>query len=182
MACATREIAPRSALEIIDVAHWGGTAANDGDVVVASLLTDLVRLRQGAWPSLSLHLPEASPDLVVRGDAGRLEQMFVHLLQNAIDASPPGAPIRIDLAVAGGDLVVTLADRGHGMSARFVRQELSQPFTSTKPGGFGIGAYEAREIARAHGGRLEVDSREGEGTVFRVVLPITGAQLTVAAQ
>ena len=151
-----------------------GPFASGADVVVASLLGDLVRTRQGGWPALSLHLPDTATDLVVHGDAARLEQMFAHLLQNAIDASPPGAPIRIDLALAGADLVVTLADRGHGMSARFIRQELFQPFTSTKPGGFGIGAYEAREIARAHSGRLDVASREGEGTSFTISLPLTG--------
>jgi len=57
------------------------------------------------------------------------------------------------------------------MSAAFVRAELFKPFRSTKPGGFGIGAYEAREIARGLGGRLDVASREGEGTVFTVTLP-----------
>lgn len=151
-----------------------GTAASDANVPVASLLTHLVKARQGAWPALSLHVSETAGGLTVRGDASRLEQMFIHLLQNAIDASPPGAPIRIDLAVAGPDLVVILADRGHGMSSRFIRQELFQPFTSTKPGGFGIGAYEAREIVRAHGGRLDVASREGEGTSFTVTLPLAG--------
>ena len=151
-----------------------GGSAGDADVPVDSLLRQLVRSRLPAWPALSLHLPDALPG-PVRGDAARLEQMFAHLLQNAIDASPPGAPIRIDLAVAGPELVVTLADRGHGMSARFIRHDLFQPFHSTKPGGFGIGAYEAREIVRAHGGRLDVASREGEGTSFTITLPLAGS-------
>ncbi|WP_156254397.1 XrtA/PEP-CTERM system histidine kinase PrsK [Sandarakinorhabdus oryzae] len=154
-----------------------GTPTSDSDVAVARLLSTLVKARQGAWPALSLHLPDLAERLLVRGDAARLEQMFAHLLQNAIDASPAGAPIRIDLAVAGPDLVITLADRGHGMSARFIRQELFQPFTSTKPGGFGIGAYEAREIVRAHGGRLDVASREGEGTSFTITLPLSGQDM-----
>lgn len=140
-------------------------------MAVDGLLRQLVKSRAGAWPSLSLQLPLPTPQ-IVRGDGARLEQMFAHLLQNAMDASPPGAPIRIDMAVAGADLVITLADRGHGMSARFIRQELFQPFHSTKAGGFGIGAYEAREIARAHGGRLDVASREGEGTSFTITLPL----------
>ncbi|WP_439546301.1 XrtA/PEP-CTERM system histidine kinase PrsK [Sandarakinorhabdus sp.] len=149
----------------------GGGTGDDQEVPIAGLLRQLVKSRQAAWPSLSLNLPADTPQ-IVRGDGGRLEQMFAHLLQNAMDASPAGAPIRIDLAVAGSDVVVTLADRGHGMSARFIRQELFQPFHSTKAGGFGIGAYEAREIARAHGGRLDVASREGEGTSFTITLPL----------
>ena len=148
--------------------------AADAPVSVVSLLRLLVKSRAGAWPALTLDVGDGAEQALVPGDAARLEQMFAHLLQNAIDASPDGAPIRFDVAVAGSELVVTLADRGHGMSARFIRELLFQPFTSTKAGGFGIGAYEAREIARAHGGRLDVVSREGEGTSFTITLPLAG--------
>ena len=156
-----------------------GLPAADAPVPVASLLRLLVKSRAGAWPALTLHVGDKADHAMVSGDAARLEQMFAHLLQNAIDASPAGTPIRFDVAVAGSELVVTLADRGHGMSARFIRQELFQPFTSTKAGGFGIGAYEAREIARAHGGRLDVASREGEGTSFTITLPLVGGNSAV---
>ena len=61
------------------------------------------------------------------------------------------------------------------MSADFVCTRLFKPFNSSKPGGFGIGAFEARELVRAMGGRLEVDSREGLGTRFRLRLPLSGA-------
>ena len=64
-----------------------------------------------------------------------------------------------------------MIDRGHGMSAEFVRTRLFQPFVSTKEAGFGIGAFEARELIRAMGGRLEVESREGDGTRFTLFLP-----------
>ena len=151
-----------------------GGSAGDADVAIDRLLADLVRSRRGAWANLALHLPDAAAPLLVRGDAGRLEQMLAHLLQNAIDASPAGAPIRFDVAVIDTQLVITLVDHGHGMSARFMRDELFQPFHSSKPGGFGIGAFEAREIARSHGGRLDVDSREGEGTCFTITLPLAG--------
>jgi len=57
------------------------------------------------------------------------------------------------------------------MAPDFVRQRLFQPFASDKPDGFGIGAYEARALVEGMGGRLEVDSREGEGTTFSIILP-----------
>jgi len=159
----------------------GGANADDQDVAVDGLLRQLVKSRQAAWPSLHLQLPAQTPQ-IVRGDGARLEQMFAHLLQNAIDASPAGAPIRIDMAVAGPELVITLADRGHGMSPRFIRHELFQPFHSTKAGGFGIGAYEAREIVRAHGGRLDVASREGEGSSFTITLPLANPARAAMAE
>ena len=58
------------------------------------------------------------------------------------------------------------------MTADFVRTRLFKPFVSTKDGGFGIGAFEARELIRAMGGRLEVESREGAGTRFTIYLPL----------
>ena len=54
------------------------------------------------------------------------------------------------------------------MDGDFVRNRLFQPFASTKPGGFGIGAFEARSLVTAMGGRLSVDSRPGRGTTFTI--------------
>lgn len=59
-----------------------------------------------------------------------------------------------------------ITENGCGMSQRFIAQKLFKPFRSTKSGGFGIGANEAREITRSLGGRLEVESREGAGSTF----------------
>ena len=75
----------------------------------------------------------------------------------------------------GLDVAVTVIDHGRGMSAEFVRHGLFVPFDSTKPGGFGIGAFEARALVMAMGGRLEVESREGEGSRFSIVMPLTDA-------
>jgi signal transduction histidine kinase len=60
------------------------------------------------------------------------------------------------------------------MSAEFVRTRLFKPFHSSKPSGFGIGAFEARELVRAMGGQLRVESREGLGTRFLVSLKLAG--------
>jgi len=57
------------------------------------------------------------------------------------------------------------------MDGDFVRNRLFQPFASSKPGGFGIGAFEARALITAMGGRIAVDSRPGRGTTFTITLP-----------
>lgn len=101
-----------------------------------------------------------------------LEQVLLHLVQNAIDASPPGSPVFVAVATDGLNGTIEVVDSGSGMSAEFVRTRLFKPFDSTKAGGFGIGAYEARELVRAMRGRLEVESREGLGTRFVIVLPL----------
>ena len=80
-------------------------------------------------------------------------------------------PVELRFFESGGDVAIEVIDRGHGMSAAFVRDRLFQPFVSTKESGFGIGAYEARALILAMGGRLDVESGEGEGTRFTLYLP-----------
>ncbi|HEX8654012.1 MAG TPA: XrtA/PEP-CTERM system histidine kinase PrsK [Allosphingosinicella sp.] len=110
--------------------------------------------------------------IVAMADPGRLEQALGHLVQNAIDASPAGAAVRISIERHGNEAAIEVADRGPGMSAEFVRTRLFQAFASTKDNGFGVGAYEARSLVAAMGGRIEVESREGEGSRFTVFLPL----------
>lgn len=105
------------------------------------------------------------------GDPARIEQILSHLIQNAIDASPADEAIMLRVGDDGAAVTIDVVDRGCGMSAGFVRDRLFKPFDSTKAGGFGIGAFEARQLAGAMHGRLDVHSREGEGTRFRLTLP-----------
>lgn len=115
-----------------------------------------------------------SEECRVRGNAESLEQVLVHLVQNAVDASVPGAQVFIRLDGDNFHGAIEVVDSGHGMSPDFVRNRLFKPFVSSKPGGFGIGAYEARELVRAMKGRLDVESHEGLGTRFTIRLPLVG--------
>ena len=121
-------------------------------------------------------------DLVVLADPARLEQALAHLVQNAIDASRPREPVRILVDGNGAEVGIDVIDSGAGMSADFVRTRLFQPFASTKEGGFGIGAFEARSLIAAMGGRLEVESREGEGSRFTIILPARETTVPVLEQ
>lgn len=116
-----------------------------------------------------------SDDLRALFDPERLERALGHLVRNAIEASAPDAPVWLSVERRGLDVVVTVIDQGRGMSAEFVRRGLFVPFDTTKPGGFGVGAFEARALVMAMGGRLEVESREGEGSRFSIVLPLADA-------
>ena len=117
----------------------------------------------------------------VLADRDALEQALVHLVQNAIEASSEATPVFLDLRVDEPHAIVEIIDSGTGMSPEFIRTRLFKPFHSSKPGGFGIGAFEARELIRAMGGRLDVESREGLGTRFRLHLPIAGKARIIRA-
>ncbi|WP_454599226.1 XrtA/PEP-CTERM system histidine kinase PrsK [Qipengyuania sp. SM2507] len=118
----------------------------------------------------------------VLADRECLEQAVVHLVQNAIDASATDAPVQIEVRNEGLRGTMAVVDAGRGMSAQFVRNELFKPFVSTKDGGFGIGAHEARVMIRAMGGRLDVESREGFGSRFSISLPTDAAEKLLAAR
>jgi len=113
--------------------------------------------------------------VMVMGDRDALEQALIHLIQNAIDASKPEMPVLLDVTAEGLNGTIAVIDSGVGMSPEFVRTGLFKPFVSSKQGGFGIGAFEAREMIKAMGGRVSVESQKGLGTRFNVVLPVAEA-------
>jgi putative PEP-CTERM system histidine kinase len=145
-------------------------ASRDADkpraVEVGPILDALAAAKRRAHPVRLF----VAPGLLAMADPAGLEQAVGHLVQNAIDASEPRDPVVLRCFESGGDVAIEVVDRGHGMSSDFVRTRLFQPFASTKPTGFGIGAYEARALIHAMGGRLEVESRAGEGTRFTLFL------------
>jgi signal transduction histidine kinase len=104
-----------------------------------------------------------------------LEQVLVHLIQNGIDASEANSPVFLSVTCDGMHATIEVVDSGCGMAPEFVRNRLFKPFVSSKQGGFGIGAFEARELVRAMRGRLDVESREGLGSRFAIRLPLAEA-------
>jgi putative PEP-CTERM system histidine kinase len=110
-------------------------------------------------------------DIWVTADPLLLEQAIGHLIQNAVDASAPSNPVTVRMEGGHDQITVSISDNGAGMDADFVRTRLFQPFTSTKKGGFGVGAFEAKSLVYAMGGRLSVESRPGEGSCFTITLP-----------
>lgn len=148
--------------------YGAGSADQRGAIdLVAMAQRVAARYASGHPVSVIVHGP-----CTVRAAGEALEQALSHLVQNAIDASTPDAPVMIEVSDNGASALLQVVDSGTGMSQEFVRNGLFKPFVSSKSGGFGIGAFEARELVRAMGGSLEVDSREGLGTRFAISLAL----------
>lgn len=145
--------------------HNSGRADEPQAVELMPLAERVAKARGGSHPVIV----SGTRDALATADAGRLEQALGHLIQNAVEASADGEPVTVTV----GHASIEVADRGAGMNAAFVRDHLFRPFVSTKHGGFGIGAFEARQVIQAMGGTLDVVSREGEGTRFTIGLPAT---------
>jgi putative PEP-CTERM system histidine kinase len=103
-------------------------------------------------------------------DAAALEKALCNLIANALEASPIIEPIHVRVSRAGAQVAIAVQDRGSGMDSDFIRTRLFQPFASTKATGFGIGAFEARSLVNAMGGRLVVDSKPGLGSTFTILI------------
>lgn len=141
----------------------------------APVATDLGRIVERLCKRFEpLHPVQSMADdtVLALADPEGLEQALIHIVQNAVDASTPDAPISLDVRLDGLRGVIDVIDTGSGMSPEFVRSGLFKPFVSSKQGGFGIGAFEAREMVKGMGGRLSVESREGFGSRFTVSLPL----------
>lgn len=159
------------------LARLGRYRGQGADAIAPVALQPLLRAIAARYASQHPVVVVEHEDCRVLADREGLEQALVHLVHNAVEASPAEAPVFLDLRHSPAGVTVEVIDSGPGMSAEFIRTRLFRPFTSSKPGGFGIGAFEARELVRAMGGRLDVESREGLGTRFLLTLALAGPTL-----
>jgi signal transduction histidine kinase/ActR/RegA family two-component response regulator len=149
-------------------------------VDIGALCSEVAQLARRTFDRAIRIETQVDRRLVVIGDRIELHQMLMNLCVNARDAMPNGGILRIvaepSPAKQGGPRLaaaVTVEDAGTGMSAD-VERRIFEPFFTTKRegAGFGMGLATVAEIVRRHGGKVEVDSRLGEGTRFRIVLPV----------
>jgi len=119
---------------------------------------------------IKVELPET---LVVMVDGERMDKVIENLIINGLEAM---GETRGTLTIAAGKTnaarsYFSVSDTGAGMSERFIAERLFHPFATTKRKGVGLGLYTCREVVSANGGTIEVESKQGIGTTFRVVLP-----------
>jgi signal transduction histidine kinase len=109
-------------------------------------------------------------------DGEQISKVLLNLLLNAQQAAGAQAKIRISTHKNNGHAVVAVEDNGPGMAADFIRNRLFRPFQTTKKEGMGIGLFHSKMIVESHRGRIEVESHQGHGTTFRVLLPLSDAR------
>jgi len=110
-----------------------------------------------------------------RFDRAQVEQVLINLLKNAHEAGGPADAVELGVAQSGRETRIEVADRGAGMSETVLANALL-PFYSTKRAGSGLGLALAREIAEAHGGRVQLANRDGGGLSVTLVLPLASIE------
>jgi signal transduction histidine kinase len=121
------------------------------------------------FPGREIHSDFAKDLPMVPLDRYLLEHVFRNLIINALEASYPGQPVRIEARRDDGQVVVEVSDSGVGMD-EVTQKKIFNPFFTTKSDGTGLGLSIVHRIIESHGSRIEVESAPGGGTTFRIHL------------
>ncbi|MBT9252733.1 MAG: HAMP domain-containing histidine kinase [Brockia lithotrophica] len=143
------------------------------DVDPVNLLTDVYELMRPYASQAEVHLAfryQSFKEKVCALDARRVHQALVNVTKNAIEVSPSGGTVTLELRKEGDNIIFSVADEGPGIPEA-QRAHVFDPFWSNKAGGTGIGLFLTHRIVAAHGGKIEIEERNPHGTIFHLVFP-----------
>ena len=142
-------------------------------VDVSSLIRESLDLMGGvtAAGGIEVVLDLKHAGALVSGSAAELRQMLLNIFHNSVEAMPEGGRLTVRTRAEGHMLSLVAEDTGCGIPEDAMDRIFS-PFFTTKREGSGLGLVIARRIAHDHGGRLSFESKEGDGTRFRILLPV----------
>lgn len=141
-------------------------AETDLNILIQETVTELEGTSAVRWHHRML------PLLPIHVDQEQIKKVIGNLLLNAVEATSQDGEIRLETAWVDPWVMVTISDNGCGMSSEFLNNRLFEPFQTTKSQGLGIGMFHSKKIIESHHGRIEVESIEGKGSTFRVLLPV----------
>ncbi len=127
-----------------------------------------------AQRGVALRVEYENPELVLPLEEGAIQRVLVNLISNAVEASPPGASVLVQVGDEQDGLVeLRVCDQGPGLPPEVI-ERIFDPFFTTKPHGTGLGLTIAHRLIEAHGGALRARNRSGGGAEFVVTLPVAG--------
>jgi two-component system sensor histidine kinase SenX3 len=152
-------------------------------VPVHLVLHEAAERVRGAADAVGIPLSVApvATDLDVTGDRSQLVSAVTNLLDNAVKYSELGEPVEVDAAVEDGNVCISVRDHGIGIPSRDLERIFERFYRvdrarSRATGGTGLGLSIVRHVAQAHGGDVTVESVEGEGSTFRLRVPLPSAK------
>ncbi|NOY77843.1 MAG: PAS domain-containing protein [Calditrichaeota bacterium] len=141
------------------------------DAILRESLSVLNESAKAKGVQIETHL---AASVSLRVDRNQLKQAFLNLIQNALEATPAGGKIWIHSSKKPDGVKISIGDTGAGIPREKLQKIFNLYFT-TKPNGTGLGLSMVHQIVSAHNGHIEVQSEEGKGTVFEIILPIEEA-------
>jgi signal transduction histidine kinase len=141
-----------------------------GSVDLAEVAESVSVLLEGRAAAAGIDLQRTGESVRTGGDARRLEEALLNIASNAIEATAAGGRVTITTERRHEGAAIVVTDTGKGMTAAIV-DKLGTPFFTTRREGTGLGVVLARAALAQHGGRLDYESRPGEGTTATLALP-----------
>ena len=151
-----------------------GQQGTSDAVAVQGLLDELDQViePQASLQGVTLEVARVPEQLTVWVDRPAILGALINLMENALQASPPGSSIRLEASSHGSPFVAfRVEDRGPGI-ADDIKPRLFEPFFTTRGEGSGLGLAIVKQTAEAHGGWVEVESEPGKGSAFTLFLPM----------
>jgi signal transduction histidine kinase len=148
------------------------------DVDVGELVQESAAAAESGQDEVKIRSHVHRPLPLVRGDRDRLRQVLTNLLDNAVKYSPAGEAVEVEALAENGRISVEVRDSGPGVAPEhhtLIFEKFGRVTGEHAKPGTGLGLFIARSIAQAHGGSLEVRSRNGRGTTFALRLPVDRA-------
>ncbi|HEV2369759.1 MAG TPA: ATP-binding protein, partial [Acidimicrobiales bacterium] len=166
--------------DLLDLSRVEGAVKHRAEQVeVAHVVAEAVGRVRAAADDRGIRIVERGDGsaLAVVGDSGQLVSALANLLDNAVKYSDPGSSVDVEMLTGHGTVELRVVDRGIGIPARdheriFERFYRVDRARSRETGGTGLGLAIVRHVAMNHGGRVTVESREGEGSTFTLTIPV----------
>lgn len=137
---------------------------------VKKIVGDLLEFARGREPQINFTLDSDPDEIIIYVDPEQIEQVFINLFTNALDAMPEGGSLSVKTRLENAVVKTLISDTGRGMS-RPTLEKIFEPFFTTKDKGTGLGLAIVFNIIQKHNGRITIDSEEGKGATFIITLP-----------
>jgi two-component system, OmpR family, sensor histidine kinase SenX3 len=158
-------------------------------IPVRLLVSESVDLVQAAadLADVPIHITPDPPDIEVSCDRRQMRSALMNLLDNAIKYSGPREPVEVGARLEGDRIALVVRDHGIGIPTRDLERIFERFYRvdrarSRETGGTGLGLAIVRHVAQAHGGDVSVESREGEGSLFTLHVPISNGSARLASE
>lgn len=148
------------------------TFLNKEHVILNDVIMDTLEIVTGSRSATKVTVNAAGP-VSIEADKVLLRQALTNLFVNAVEAMPEGGSLEIDVRSLYGKAEIIIRDTGAGIPEGVI-PKIFLPFYTTKEEGIGLGLALVQKIIVSHGGIIDVESKEGEGSKFRIVLPAEG--------
>ena len=139
-------------------------------LLIGDILTEAILEAAQIFKPRPVSLAREGEDFYVAADPDRLKSGIVNILNNAFEVSRDHQKVTIRTYQEGREGILEIADQGRGIAKKDLKK-IFHPFFTTKKGGTGLGLSIAQKVIEAHKGRIEVQSKIGKGTVFRIIFP-----------